>query len=146
MLAVFPPKTIIFPSVDVAVGVKGWNEYPVIIFKELGHRRGFTISCDEGIGDIVDRRCADPFTSMRAPSNDDSLAGRCWLFRVGWVNTNAKCRYVSTFVRYADIDHADVGWEKRAHEAHPRDYDRKRLVVAEEDVGLIGRRAEVRTE
>ena len=146
MLAVLPPKTIIFPSVDVAVRVEGWNEYPVIFFKELSHRRGFTISCNEGIGDIVDRRCADPFTSMRTPSDDDSLTRRCWLFRVGRVHTNAKRRYVSTFVRYADIDHADVGGEKRAHEAHPRDYDRERLVIAEEDVGLIGRRAELRTK
>ena len=62
------------------------------------------------------------------------------------MHTNAKRRYVPTFIRYADISHADVTWEKRAQEAHPRDNDRERLVVAEENVGLIGRGAEVRAE
>ena len=83
---------------------------------------------------------------MGAPSNDDSLAGRGLLFRVGWMHTNTKGRYVPAFVRYADVDHADVSWEERTQEAHPGDNDRKRLVVAEEDVGLVGRGAEVRGE
>lgn len=83
---------------------------------------------------------------MGAPSDDDGFARRALLFGVGWVHTDAKRRYVPALVRYADIDHADVSWKERAEEAHPRDNDRKRLVVAEEDVGLIGRGAEVRAE
>ena len=62
------------------------------------------------------------------------------------MHTNPKRRYVPAFVRYADIDHADVGWEERAQEAHPRDNDGKRLVVTEENVSLIGRGAEARAE
>ena len=60
--------------------------------------------------------------------------------------TNVKRRYVPAFVRYANVDHTDVGREERVQKAHPRNNDRKRLVVAEEDIGLIGRGAEVRTE
>ena len=62
------------------------------------------------------------------------------------MHSNAKRRYVSTFVRYADVDHAYVSWEERAQKAHPGNNDRERLVFAKEDVGLIGRGAEVRTE
>ena len=83
---------------------------------------------------------------MGPSSNDDGFARRDLLFRVGWVHTNAKRRYVPAFIRYADIDHADVTWEKRAQEAHPGDNDRERLVVAEENVGLVGGGAEVRAE
>ena len=146
MLAVLAPETVILPSINVAVRVESRNEDPIIILKELGHRFGFTVGGDEGIGDIVDRRCADPFAGMRAPSDDDSLAGRYWLFRVGRMHTNPKCRYIPAFIRYADTDHTDVSWEQRAQEAHPRDNDRKRLVVAEEDVGFVGGGAEVWAE
>ena len=83
---------------------------------------------------------------MGAPSDDYSFARRSLPFRVGRVHTNAKRRYVATFVRYADTDHADVSWEERAQEAHPRNDDRKRLIVAEEDVRLIGGGPEVRSE
>ena len=83
---------------------------------------------------------------MGAPSDDDRFAGRALLFRVGWVHANAQRRYIPSFIGYADIDHADVSWEKRAQEAHPRDNDRKRLIVAEENVSFVGRGAKVRTE
>ena len=83
---------------------------------------------------------------MGSPGDDDSFAGRGLLFRVGWMHTNAKGRYVPTFIRYADTDHADVSWEERAQEAHPRNNDRERLIVAEEDVSLIGRGPEVGAE
>ena len=83
---------------------------------------------------------------MGAPSDDDGFAGRALLFRVGWVYANAQRKYFSSFIGYADIDHADVSWEKRAQEAHPRDNDRKRLIVTEENIGLIGRGAKVRIE
>lgn len=39
-----------------------------------------------------------------------------------------------------------MGWKERAQKAHPGDNNRKGLVVAEEDIGLIGKRADVRTE
>lgn len=146
MLAVLTPKTVILPSVDVAVRVEDWNEDPIITLKELGHRFRFTVGGDEGEGHIIDRRRADPFAGVGAPSDDDGLAGRDLLFGVGWVHSNAKGRYVPAFVRYAYIDHADVSWEERAQEAHPGDNNRKRLVVAEENVSLIGRGAEVRAE
>ena len=84
---------------------------------------------------------------MGAPSDDDGFAGSALLFGVGWVHANTQRRDVPTFIRYADTDHADVSWEERAQEAHPRDNDRKRLIVAKENVvGLIGRGAKVRTE
>ena len=146
MLPVLAPKTVILPRIDVAVWVKGWNENPIIVLKELGHRLGFTVGGDEGIGDIIHRRRTNPFAGMRTPDDDDGFARRDSLFRVGRVHTNAKRRYVPAFVRNPDTNHADVGWEERMQKAHPRVNDRERLVVAEEDVSLIGRGAEVRTE
>ena len=83
---------------------------------------------------------------MGTPCDDDSLAGGGLLFRVGWVHTNAKRRYVPAFVRCADVDHAGVSREEGAQEAHPRGNDGKRLVVSEEDVSLVGRGSEVRGE
>ena len=114
LLAVLTPKAVILPRVDIAVRVEGWNEYPVISFEELGHGLGFAVGSDEGIGNIVDRRCADPFASVRAPGDNDSLAGRTLLFRIGWMHTNAKCRNIPALVGYTNIDHADMGWKERA--------------------------------
>lgn len=62
------------------------------------------------------------------------------------MHANAQRKYFPSFVGYADIDQANMSWEKRAQETHPGDNDRKRLIVAEENIGLIGRGAEIRSE
>lgn len=138
LLPVFAPQAVALPGVDVAVWVQGWDEDPVELFEEFGHFFGFAVGGDEGVGDVIDCACADPFAGMGAAAYDDGFARTGRFLGICGVDSNAEGRNIAAFVGYANVDHANVGGEEGAEEAHPGDDDRERSVFTEEDVGLVG--------
>lgn len=53
---------------------------------------------------------------------------------------------ITPLIGDADADHADMCGEQRCQKPHPRDEDGKGLIVAKEDVGLLGGRVQIGAE
>lgn len=82
---------------------------------------------------------------MAATDDDDGLA-RVGVGRLATGPPKSKRRDFPPFVGHPDIDHLDMRGEHRSHQPHPRDDNRQRLVVAEEQISKLGRLAHRRDE
>ena len=137
MLAVLTPQTIGFPGVYITIRIESRDNDEVEVLKHAGDEWHFSKACDQSVGDVVGGAGTNPFTGVKASSNQDGpTSRRFWVVVVGGVYTNAKSRDIPALSTLSDVDQAHVGSEKRGKKAHPRLNHAHRLIIGKEDVGL----------
>ena len=134
MLAILSPEAVIFPSVDIAIGIESGDEDPIELFQKICYGFFLAVIRNEGISYPIDCARTDPFPGVGAASYDDCLARTRGFLCISRVYTDSKSRNLAAFVRDSNIDHTNMSREEGLQEAHPRENDGQGLIVTEEDV------------